>query len=90
MRCSSRLRRGIGVVGEAISVPCLVIALLQHQTNSLRPRLRVVPARHEMHLAKKGGAHQTRDGSLHLLLNGSASRAAVALATSPSEITGAP
>jgi hypothetical protein len=41
----------------------IVIAVLQHQTDSLGPRLRVVLARHDMHLPKKGGAHQTRDGS---------------------------
>src|SRR5258707_15589686 len=42
----------------------IVIAVLEHQTDSLGPRLRVVLARHEMHLPNKGGAHQTRDGSI--------------------------
>ncbi len=37
--------------------------MIQHQTNRLRPRFRVVLARHDMHLPKEGGAHQTRDGS---------------------------
>src|SRR6478736_9950502 len=42
----------------------VVVAVLQHQTDRLGPRLRVVLARHEMHLPKKRGAHQTREGSL--------------------------
>jgi hypothetical protein len=40
------------------------ITMLQHQADSLRPRLRVVLARHDMRLPKEGGAHQTRDASM--------------------------
>jgi len=38
--------------------------MLAHQTDGLGPRLRIVLARHEMHLPKKGGVHQTRDSSV--------------------------
>ena len=41
----------------------IVVSVLKHQTDGLRPRLRVVLARHEMHLPKKGGTHQPRDRS---------------------------
>src|SRR5208283_793840 len=41
----------------------VIIAVIEHQTDSPGPRLRVVLARHVMHLPKKGGTHQTRDGS---------------------------
>ncbi|MCQ4359658.1 hypothetical protein KQR54_00575, partial [Mycobacterium gordonae] len=41
----------------------IVLPVLAHQTDRLRSGLRVVLARHDMHLPKEGGAHQTRDGS---------------------------
>jgi hypothetical protein len=45
----------------------IVLAMLTNQTDGLGPRLRVIPARHELHLHKKGGAHQTsiKRGTVH-------------------------
>src|SRR5262249_21178524 len=54
--------------GDRRPLARIIITLLQHQPDSLGPRLRVILARHDMHLPKNGGAHQTRDGSvLHRL-----------------------
>jgi hypothetical protein len=66
-RASSTVMPGPAMQGNMIDLIAAEAktedAVLQHQTHGLGPRLRVVLARHEMHLPKKGGAHQTRDGS---------------------------
>ena len=64
-RCRIQVRNVSGVIPSRFDTAVIAAhsLVVKHQTDSPRPRLRIVLARHEMHLPKTRGAHQTRDGS---------------------------